>query len=67
MSRLGADFDGDKGALTALMSDEAIEELEKKLDDPDFYLTIYGKLLYDINVWPLKLVVQHLAAELKHE
>ena len=43
---LAADFDGDKGTLTALLTDDSIAEVNKILGEPYFYLNNRSKLMY---------------------
>lgn len=41
---LGADFDGDVVSVQFVMSDEAVKEIDDKLNEPSHYLTISGDL-----------------------
>lgn len=46
LARLYADFDGDVGSLNALYTDDAMNEIDKKLSSKSFYLAPDGKLTY---------------------
>lgn len=46
MSLLGADFDGDKMSLTAVLSDEAIEEVKKTIYSTKYYMSDERKIVF---------------------
>lgn len=46
LGRLGADFDGDKVSFTAVMSNEAMDEIKKKMSSKEYYVDVNNKVLF---------------------
>lgn len=53
--------DGDKGTLTALLTDDSIAEVNKILDQPYFYLNNRSKLIYSSFDPNLDFIIKTLA------
>ena len=43
---LNTEFDGDTCSLTAVMTDEGIEEIKQLLNSRDYYVGVSGKLVF---------------------
>ena len=46
LTRLTADFDGDVCSLTAVMSDEGIDEIKELLSSKDYYVGVNGQIVF---------------------
>ena len=53
--------DGDKGTLTALLTEDSIQEVNKILSEPYFYLNNRSKLIYSSFDPNLEFVTKTLA------
>ncbi len=65
MSRAGADFDGDKMSLIALMASESLEELDKKFMDVSMYVGTDGKISFSIATDTVDFLMKNLISEVK--
>lgn len=63
LSRLGADFDGDKVSLNVLYTEESIAEITKLLNSKEFYITPTGEITFSVKTDTLELVMLHLSSE----
>lgn len=57
IGRLGADFDGDTGSFTCLMTKEANEEIDKLLSSKEYYVGSDGKMIYSADTDVIKRVL----------
>lgn len=57
---LGLDYDGDRGTLTALMTDQSINEINNVLDSAPYYLNNKSKLAYSAFDGNLNFVLKTL-------
>lgn len=57
---LGADFDGDTGSFTAVLSDDGIAEVSKLMKDKAFYVGFDGKFAANLETATIKYVLANL-------
>jgi hypothetical protein len=48
LDRLGGDYDGDKSNFIVLFSEEAVEEVNNRLNSKTFYITPAGEITYSV-------------------
>lgn len=61
LGRLGADFDGDACSWTALLSDEAVAEIYKKLNSENYYVGVDGRVVFSVESNIAKLVCAYIS------
>lgn len=62
LKKLGGDYDGDTTSMHTIATKEAVEEIEKLLNDKNYYLSTDGSLAYTFVTKTLEIVVAHLTA-----
>lgn len=60
LALLGADFDGDMLSLQALLTDEAIEEINKTLNSKEFYISPENKFYFSFEIDTLDAVLSYM-------
>lgn len=63
---LGADFDGDTGSLTSIVSNDAIEEVKRYLDTREAWVKADGTMRASINYDTLEAVFYNLSGRFNH-
>jgi len=62
LALLGADFDGDMLSLQALLTDEAIEEINNYLNSKEFYITPENKFYFSFEIDTLDAVLNYMTS-----
>jgi len=63
---LQADFDGDTGSATLVMSNEALDENDKLLSSRQYWVDTDGSLLSSYNYDTIKYVIANMTGRFKH-
>lgn len=58
-----ADFDGDTSSGDAVYTDESVKEVGDKIDSPEYWVTVSGKLTIDINTDVVNLTLHNLLGD----
>lgn len=66
LTGLGADFDGDTGSATLVMSNEALDENDKLLSSRQYWVDTDGSLLASYNYDTIKYVIANMTGRFKH-
>jgi hypothetical protein len=62
LGRLGADHDGDLCSLTALLTDDAKEEIKTVLNSRNYYVGVNGKMAFSANNDVISLVLANVTS-----
>ena len=62
LQSIGGDHDGDMCSANAVFTDEAIEEVKRKLADPVYYLNPRGGFMYSAMTEIVDRVIKNITA-----